>query len=66
MARRRIADFGVLVYVNDGKIEVAFQKAKKVPKAYANFVATLEIACVNDIHKVMRLVDNGKENKSAN
>lgn len=64
MAKRKVAEFGIIVYNNDGKIEVAFNKAKKVPKAYDNFVATLEIACINDIHKVIRLAD-GENNKSS-
>lgn len=64
MAKRKVAEFGIVVYNNDGKIEVAFNKAKKVPKAYDNFVATLEIACINDIHKVIRLADV-ENNKSS-
>lgn len=62
--KRKITEFKVAIYNNDGKIEVAFDKAKKVPKAYANFVATLEIACINDIHRVIRIAD-GQTDKSA-
>ena len=67
MAKYKIAEFSIAVYNNDGKIEVAFNKAKKVPKSYDNFVATLEIACLNDIHKIIKLVDeNGEKTKSEN
>lgn len=59
--RRRIAEFGVVVYNNEGKVEVAFQKARKVPKAYDSFVACIEIACLSAIHKIMSGIEKGKE-----
>ena len=59
--KRRIADFGVVVYNNEGQVEVAFNKAKKVPKAYGNFVACIEIACLSAIQKVMARLEKGKE-----
>lgn len=62
--KRKITEFKVIIYNNEGQIEVAFDKAKKVPKAYANFVATLELACINDVHKVIRIAD-GTDNKSS-
>lgn len=67
MAKRKLAEFGVVVYNNDGVIETAFRQAKKVPKAYANFVTTLEIACLCEIHKIMNKVGkDGETDKSAN
>ena len=67
MAKRKIADFSIVVYNNDGNIEVAFNKAKKVPKAYDNFVATLEIACLGSVHKVISMVKNdGEKTESKN
>lgn len=64
--KRRIADFSVVVYNNDGQIEVAFNKAKKVPKSYDSFVACLEIACLSAIHKVMDRIERGKDGKEGN
>jgi hypothetical protein len=61
MAKRRIAGFEFVVYKNDDKIEVAFNKAKRVPKAYANFIATLELGCLVHVNKVVKGVDNGKD-----
>ncbi|MBP5789206.1 MAG: hypothetical protein J6W29_03120 [Neisseriaceae bacterium] len=58
--KRRIADFGVVIYNNEGQVEVAFNKARKVPKAYDSFVACIEIACLSAIQKVMSNLDKGK------
>lgn len=55
--KRRIAEFGIVVYNNDGQVEIAFDKARKVPKAYDSFVACIEIACLNAIQKVMHQID---------
>ena len=65
MAKRRITSFEVVIYKNDDKVEVGFVKAKKVPKAYDNFVATLEIACLAQIHKIMQKAEaeDGKSDK---
>ena len=60
-----IANFGFSIRKTDGKIDVVFKQAKKVPKAYGNFVASLEIACLNIIYKFMNKVDeNGKTDGS--
>ena len=61
--KRRIAGFSVFIYNNDGQVEVAFDKAKKVPKAYDSFVACMEIACLNAIHKVMERIENGDKDR---
>ena len=58
--RRRVAEFGVVIYNNDGQIEVAFNKARKVPKTYDSFVACVEIACLSAIQKVMSSIEKGK------
>lgn len=63
--KRKVAEFSVAIYNNEGQVEVAFNKAKKVPKAYDSFVACIEIACLQAIQKVMhgieRETDNGKD-----
>lgn len=59
--KRRIAEFGVVIYNNDGQVEVAFNKAKKVPKAYDGFVACIEIACLSAIQKVMHGIEREKD-----
>lgn len=64
--KRRVADFSVVVYNNDGQVEVAFNKAKKVPKAYDSFVACIEIACLSAIHKVMNSIEREKDGKEGN
>lgn len=56
MAKYKVAEFGFAVYKDGDKIDVSFKKAKKVPKAYDNFVATLEIACLTQIHKILQKV----------
>ena len=60
--KRRVAEFSVVVYNNDGQVEVAFNKAKKVPKAYDSFVACVEIACLSAIQKVMASIEKGTGN----
>lgn len=62
MAKYKVADFGFAVYKDGDKIDVVFKKAKKVPKAYDNFVATLELACLGHIHKIMNSVEKAKDN----
>lgn len=57
--KRKVADFSVVIYNNDGQIEVAFNKAKKVPKTYDSFVACIEIACLSAIQKVMHGIEKG-------
>ena len=61
--KRRIAGFSVIIYNNDGQVEIAFDKAKKVPKAYDSFVACIEIACLNAVHKVMERIENGDKDR---
>lgn len=56
MAKYKVAEFGFAIYKDDNKVDVSFKKAKKVPKAYDNFVATLEIACLTQIHKIIQKV----------
>ena len=59
--KRKIAEFSFKVYKTDeNKIEVAFDKALKVPKSYDSFVATLEIAALSSVQKVMHGIDKGK------
>lgn len=60
--KRRVADFSVVVYNNNGEVEVAFNKAQKVPKTYDSFVACLEIACLSAIQKVMHGIEKEKDN----
>ena len=62
MAKYKVADFGFAVYKDGDKIDVVFKKAKKVPKAYDHFVATLELACLGHIHKIMNSVEKAKDN----
>lgn len=57
--KRKVADFSVVIYNNDGQVEVAFNKAKKVPKTYDSFVACIEIACLSAIQKVMHGIEKG-------
>lgn len=54
---RTIANFGFSIRKKENKIEVVFKQAKRVPKSYGNFIASLEIACLNTIHKFMNKVD---------
>ena len=64
--KRKIAGFSVVVYNNDGQVEIAFDKAKKVPKPYDSFVACLEIACLNAVHKVIGRIDkDGDKDRTA-
>lgn len=60
--KRKVAEFSVVFYNNDGQVEVAFDKAKKVPKAYDSFVACIEIATLSAIHKVMAKIEKGEPN----
>lgn len=60
MAKYKVADFGFVIYKDGDKVDVAFRKAKKVPKAYDSFVATLELACLAQIQQFMRNVEKGQ------
>lgn len=61
--KRKIAEFAFRVYKTDNnQIEVAFDKALKVPKSYDSFVATLEIAALSSVQKVMHGIEKGKDN----
>lgn len=61
MMKRRVTEFSVVIYNNEGQVEVAFNKAKKVPKAYDSFVACIEIACLSAIQKVMSGIEREKK-----
>ena len=39
-----------------------FKKAKKVPKAYDSFVATLELACLAQVQQFLRHLEKGEKN----
>ena len=60
MAKRRIASFEVVFYKDEDKMDVSFKQAKKVPKAYGNFVATMELACLSAMSKILKGIENGK------
>ena len=60
MAKRRICSFEIVVYKNGDNIEVGFNRAKKVPIKYGNFVASLEIGCLAYIQKIMKGANNGE------
>ena len=61
--KRKIAEFTFKVYkTDDNQIELAFDKAKKVPKTFDNFVAALEIAALNVVQKIMHGIEKGKDN----
>lgn len=61
MAKYKVAEFGFAVYKNDDKVDVVFKRAKKVPKAYDNFVATLMIACVTTVHKIVGKIEKDEK-----
>lgn len=62
MAKRRIASFEVVFYKDGDLLDVSFYQAKKVPKAYDNFVASMELACLNAMSKILKGVENGNLN----
>ena len=53
MAKYKVAEFGFAVYKDGEKVDVSFKKAKKVPKAYDSFVATLELACLAQVQQLI-------------
>lgn len=61
MAKYKVADFGFTIYKDGDSVDVAFRRAKKVPKAYDNFVATLELACLAQVQQFMSRI--GKDKK---
>lgn len=62
MAKYKVAEFGFAVYKDGDKIDVSFKKAKKVPKAYDSFVATLELACLAKVQQFMGRLEKGESN----
>ena len=62
MAKYKVAEFGFAVYKDGEKVDVSFKKAKKVPKAYDSFVATLELACLAQVQQFLRHLEKGKKN----
>lgn len=57
MAKYKVAEFGFAVYKDGDRVDVVFKRAKKVPKAYDNFVATLMIACLATVHKIVGKIE---------
>lgn len=61
MAKYKVADFGFAIYKDGDSVDVVFRRAKKVPKAYDSFVATLELACLAQVQQFMSRI--GKDKK---